>query len=49
LTRRSPAALLAFLAAATDARRIYAVNNHGDLVLSMIRIVAPSDVAADGA
>jgi hypothetical protein len=41
LSPETRAALLAFLSTVTDARRIRAINNQGDLVLSMIRIVAP--------
>ena len=51
LSPETRAALLAFLSAATDARRIRAVNNQGELVLSVMRIVASSttsDVAVDG-
>jgi hypothetical protein len=52
LSPETRAALHAFLSTATDARRIRAVNNQGDLVLSVIRIVAPgtmSGAVAEGA
>lgn len=42
LAPETRAALLAFLSTAADARRIRAVANQGDLVLSVIRIVASS-------
>jgi hypothetical protein len=52
LSPETRAALHAFLSTATDARRIRAINNQGDLVLSVIRIVAPgtmSGAVAEGA
>lgn len=47
LSPEARAALLAFLSTATDGRRIRAVNNQGDLVFSVIRVVASGTLSGD--
>jgi hypothetical protein len=47
LTPETRLALFGFLSTATDARRIRAVNNQGELVLSVMRIVASSTTSND--